>query len=91
MKWTLLALGLLASSPVFADSRCVSLRGLSLNNDCEKCVEVTVRELGDPQSQSGRAFTGVTRKVRLEGLEGRQSEQLQGQGNWLIGAIADCR
>ena len=88
MKWTLLALGLLASSPVLADSRCVSLRGLSLNNDCEKCVEVTVRELRELQSQSGGTFTGVTRKVRLEG---RQSENLEGHGSWLVGTIADCR
>jgi hypothetical protein len=88
MRWTPLVLVLLPSSPVLADSRCVSLNGLSLNNHCEKCVEVTVRELHDRQKQSAGTFTGATRKIRLEG---RRSETLESQGNWIIGAIADCR
>ena len=78
---------LLASSPAFADSRCISLSGSSLNNGCEKCADVTLREMQAPENRATGLYTGVTRAVRLEG--GR-SEQLQGRGNWLIGAIEEC-
>jgi hypothetical protein len=88
MKASLLALGLLASSQAFADSRCVTLEGVSLKNACPNCVDVTLHELRPPKDQHLGVYSGLTRKVRLDG---GKSEELQGHGNWLIGAIAECR
>jgi hypothetical protein len=82
-----LGLGLLASSPAFADSRCVSLAGTALRNACSDCAEVTLHELRPPKDQHAGLFSGVTRKVRLDG---KKSEDLQTHGNWVIGTITAC-
>ena len=78
----------LFSSQALADSRCISLEGGSLKNVCSNCVDVTLHELRPAEDQHAGVFSGFTRTMRLEG--GR-TEDLNSHGNWLIGAIAECR
>jgi hypothetical protein len=65
MRVSILVVGAVLSSSAVADS-CIRVQGPTLINNCETCMEVTVRGLRPRAEQAVAMFASEPRSVRVE-------------------------